>query len=119
MEIKAECVNIELYQARFNEYYKCAKRLPKECSSMQMLEGQLSLIGAKAGGFFNQNRNDNQPDHQVRINIFLNFDEYLKQLKREFNLSLGKKTSSCKFFDKNSLKSSGKKGKKLIDTLHF
>lgn len=118
MEERTESLNLKAYQMRFEDYYLRAKGVPKDCKSIDILQNKLSNLSFEAGNCYNEFKNSFPEDYQQRVRLFLQFDEYLKQLKREFKLTSGIKTSSCQFYPKHS-DSSDKKYKPFNDTLKF
>lgn len=119
MEDKNEYLCLEAYINKFKEYTNRAALLPKSHKTIETFQNKLSQIGLEAGTCYSMNKNAYPKDYQHRVNIFLGFDEYLKQLKREFKLSLPVKTSSCKFYDNKKGDFSEKENSGFKDTLDF
>lgn len=79
-------MKIETYKAQFVEFTEKAMRLSGTCKSKANLQQKITRLSGDAVEFYKTNSNCKEADYQLRIEIFLEFDNFLKSIKNDFLL---------------------------------
>ncbi|QMT60647.1 hypothetical protein [Legionella sp. PC997] len=76
-------MKIEAYKAQFFEFTVQAMKLRDHCKSKNDLHQKITRLSGKAVEFYKENSDHRESDYQLKIEIFLEFDNHLKTIKRE------------------------------------
>ncbi|MCW8399884.1 hypothetical protein OQJ26_13910 [Legionella sp. PATHC038] len=77
-------MKIETYKEKFVELTEHAMKLSSFCKSKNELQKEITALSNEAVVFYKTNSDHKEDDYQLRIEIFLEFDNFLKCLKRDF-----------------------------------
>lgn len=77
-------MKMERYNIKFQQFTEQAKTMSRRCQSLGELKRNITELSCEAVQFYNKNSDYNDSDYKSRIEIFLEFDRLLKNLKREF-----------------------------------
>lgn len=91
-------MNLENYKAIFDLYSTEASILKQQCNSYNEYEFKLSEICRDATIFYTKNSEYGERDYQSKIDVFLEFNQYIKFLKKNFIPPSERKSHSSVFF---------------------
>ncbi|WP_454781076.1 hypothetical protein [Legionella sp. WA2022007384] len=77
-------MKIEAYKAQFIEFTEQAMKLRDHFKSTADLQQKITKLSGQAVEFYKENSDHKESDYQLKIEIFLEFDNFLKTIKREF-----------------------------------
>jgi len=98
-------MKIETYKERFVELTEHAMKLSSSCKSKTELQKEITALSNEAVVFYKTNSEYKESDYQLKIEIFLEFDNFLKCLKRDFE-SHSQMSNNNSFFKKLRIKKS-------------
>ncbi|MCW8443333.1 hypothetical protein OQJ19_14060 [Fluoribacter gormanii] len=76
-------MKIEEYKAQFLEFTKQAMKLSDNFKSNSDLQQKVTRLSGQAVEFYKKNSDHRESDYQLKIDIFLEFDNFLKTIKRD------------------------------------
>ncbi|PWY54956.1 hypothetical protein DGG96_14225 [Legionella qingyii] len=76
-------MKIEEYKAQFLEFTEQAMKLSNNFKSKNDLQQKVMRLSSQAVEFYNKNSDPKESDYQLKIEIFLDFDNFLKTIKRD------------------------------------
>ncbi|CAM2941174.1 Uncharacterised protein [Legionella steigerwaltii] len=77
-------MKIETYKEKFVELTEQAMQFSSHYKSIAELQKEITLLSNEAVVFYKTNSDHKESDYQLRIDIFLEFDNFLKCLKKDF-----------------------------------
>lgn len=77
-------MKLETYKAKFVEFTEQAIKLSSNYKSKVDLQKKITSLSNEAVQFYQTNSDYKKSDYQLRIEIFLNFDNILKSVKKDF-----------------------------------
>lgn len=92
-------MKIEDYRDQFSLWCMDVKQVDPRLFTPEEYQRQLSQFSATATRFYSQHASVTEPDYQAKIQIFLDFDELLKSLKRSASLVKAHRSNSFGMFD--------------------
>lgn len=78
-------MKIEAYEAKFGELTEQAMKLSNQFTSKALLQKEITTLSNEAVVFYKTNSDHKKSDYQLRIKIFLEFDNLLKSIKKDFD----------------------------------
>jgi hypothetical protein len=93
-------MDMKTYREQFDKFIQAAKNIKSEQASTVEYQNHLYELADQAREFYLNNAEFGEPDYQSKIDIFLEFDEYLKQLKRDRLNQDGQKAAPNLFFSR-------------------
>jgi len=92
-------MKIEAYEAKFGELTEQAMKLGNQFTSKALLQKEITTLSNEAVAFYKTNSDHKKSDYQLRIKIFLEFDNLLKSIKKDFD-SQSENNKKDSFFKK-------------------
>lgn len=77
-------MRLETYKAKFVEFTEQAMKLCSNCKSKVDLQRKIMSLSSEAVQFYQTNSDHKKSDYQLRIEVFLKFDNVLKSVKKDF-----------------------------------